>query len=169
MKKYTYFFFNAATGLTKIGRSTSPASRFVTLSSGRDLSAICVFSGDSEKYHHNQFSDTRVMGEWFRLPESIIVQLRADKRNLLKESIGGINFPGPLYSSKFRTLIEVDPKIHARLNKGARRLKTTTKKLATALLSEALDQLEDGSMSFVEVVHVTISKDPAAKKSAKRR
>lgn len=68
-----------------------------------------------------------------------------------------------------RTLIEVEPKIHARLNKAARKLKTTTKKLATALVGEALDQLEDGSMSFIEVVSVTISKLPAAKKAAKRR
>lgn len=63
----TYIVKSQASGLIKIGRSTSPDRRINSLSTaaGGKLDIIAIVDNDIERELHLKFSEIRVFGEWF--------------------------------------------------------------------------------------------------------
>ena len=64
----TYIMKDLSTGLYKIGKSKNPEYRERTLQSEKPtIKMIKVFESDIESNLHQEFSDLRVRGEWFKL------------------------------------------------------------------------------------------------------
>jgi len=63
----TYFLFNPATSLVKIGRSTNFKDRLQTISmmAGVNLQVLGLLEGDHERAWHQRCHKNRVLGEWF--------------------------------------------------------------------------------------------------------
>jgi hypothetical protein len=77
---YIYVMLNARNGLYKIGRSNNPVVRENTLQSQEpEVSLLFQFIGTSETERnlHQKFYDKRVRGEWFRLEQSDIENIKA--------------------------------------------------------------------------------------------
>lgn len=70
--KFTYLFNRKSDGLTKIGRSASPADRIKTLGGVSRMSVIAVIPNDCEAELHRKHANYRVSGEWFRLPADVL-------------------------------------------------------------------------------------------------
>lgn len=66
----TYFAWNRATGLLKVGRSVDVPQRVRDLesSSGCKLTVLIELEGDREREWHYRLARYRTRGEWFRLP-----------------------------------------------------------------------------------------------------
>jgi len=65
--KFTYLFYCVATGLTKIGKTRFPLTRFKALGGKSRLVVVGLIEGDSEKEMHKKHHAERAHGEWFRL------------------------------------------------------------------------------------------------------
>lgn len=77
---YIYLMLNHRNGLYKIGRSNNPKKRESTLQSEEpEISLILQFSGtpDTEIALHQQYSNKRIRGEWFKLDTSDVEAIKA--------------------------------------------------------------------------------------------
>lgn len=93
---YTYLFHNKVDGMTKIGKTKSPANRFHDLSKKRHLSPVAVFYGDTEKRMHFEYYDLAVGKEWFNLTHDLLEKFRNSEENLITYGARGqVVFPGP--------------------------------------------------------------------------
>lgn len=75
---YVYAMRNERNGYIKIGRSISPQYRERTLQSEEPevtLLFAYVCRADAETMCHAEFSEYRLRGEWFALPDELVVVL----------------------------------------------------------------------------------------------
>lgn len=93
-------YFVKADNKIKIGYSSNPANRIITLqtSSPEELQVLLVIDGnmDDERELHKKFIDHKIRGEWFALSNEISEYIEAhldnDRRyefGLINESFGG--------------------------------------------------------------------------------
>jgi len=74
---FTYVCIDHNTGLYKIGKSRSPSFREKTLQSEKpSIEMIMTMDSDYEKTLHAKYSAKRVRGEWFRLDEEDVRQIK---------------------------------------------------------------------------------------------
>ena len=115
---FTYLFHNPANGLTKIGRTRSPISRFNTLN--REESGIlipkCVLEGDVEMSLHKRFVEFRVVGEWFQLSDSVVKEFVELPNNVFREGFTGL----PAFDAT--KSVYIGPETHEALRKLAKEL-----------------------------------------------
>lgn len=74
---FTYFAHRPSNGLTKIGRSKNPRSRFYAFAAEGKVDLIGLANGDREREMHDRYDSFRVRGEWFNIP--------ADQMELIRE------------------------------------------------------------------------------------
>ena len=87
--KYTYFYFNPLTGLTKIGRTLYPLRRFSQLCVGHKSELIrkCILEGDFELKTHRQYAKYRQHGEWFYFPDAVLDKICNQENNIVSEFV----------------------------------------------------------------------------------
>ena len=140
---FTYFFYDSRNGLTKIGKSRHPVSRFEALSKGRDLSPVCVLGGDVEKVLHSDFAALRVEGEWFNLDESARSKIAGTDGNLIAFDHEGFPIiPGSSYAKRKVTgvlvQIELEDDMLKQIDALAEKERRSRKGQVVMLLKEAL-------------------------------
>jgi hypothetical protein len=106
----TYFFWDRRSALVKIGRSVNPRSRMQALasSSGRRLELLYCRQGDHEAVLHNLFANERTIGEWFRLPLTVVEKIRSGEfwrlyRRCTRDPDGWGGYHSTIRSAVFRT------------------------------------------------------------------
>ncbi len=74
----TYVIHNPATNLYKIGKSNNPKRRIseIRTMAGVDLATVMIINSDVEYKLHNEFRSLRDVGEWFRLDEEHINNIK---------------------------------------------------------------------------------------------
>jgi len=140
---FTYWFHNPETGLTKIGRTSSPKRRFGTLSSKFPVVAMRIIKGDVEAKMHRDFARFRVHGEWFALPEKETCELSA---------IDPATLPMGDWNPKNKALLEISPEIHAQIAAVAKQHGITRKRLVDSLLTHGIDRIESGKLKISDCI-----------------
>ncbi len=75
--KKTYLMLDTHTGYYKIGKSENPKFREDTLLSMKPtINLIWTYKKDIEKELHRKYSEYRIRGEWFKLDESHIEEIK---------------------------------------------------------------------------------------------
>lgn len=94
--KYTYFFHNPDSGLTKIGKTSQPAARFKAIRSQEKVKLVskCLLKGDCELRMHARFVEFRVIGEWFRLDDETLSKIQSMPGNLITDAFTGFPTDG---------------------------------------------------------------------------
>lgn len=81
----TYLIKDKMTGYYKIGRSVDPERRLSDLSiANPSISLHMVIFDDVELTLHKKYSSFRRIGEWFRLSEKEIEEIKTDYKHLIK-------------------------------------------------------------------------------------
>lgn len=90
MTLFTYFAWSDELQLMKIGRSTRPAKRMITLTGKPYLVALVESENLPEAEAHEAFSDHRKHGEWFDISEAHV------SAYLAQEEIPLVDLSGPI-------------------------------------------------------------------------
>ena len=138
MKRFTYFFHNPATGLTKIGKTKNPLARFKVIKAKETgaLECVCLLKGDLELNLHAKYQEFRVVGEWFKLDQTMIDSIVSMEGNVI--SLGLDSFPSPPPKTGIAA-IQIDARSHERLKKQANAKGRLVGHLAAELINRALD------------------------------
>jgi len=86
----TYFFSNNINSYIKIGKSIAPKSRLQQISGQCPfvkISILHIIDGDFESHFQRLYSENRVCGEWFDIPQLTVEII---EQNLLKITSCGI-------------------------------------------------------------------------------
>ena len=133
--KYTYFFYDHETGLTKIGRSANPSQRFYKFGGKGKLSIIALIEGDCEMEMHKKYSSKREHGEWFRLSGD---QLRYERSQNPCSSLPGCAHT--TLSNRIRKSVAIDIKLADRIQAEADANNVTFSLLVENRIKEVMEK-----------------------------